>query len=283
VTGTEPPPARRARNEVSSRSRLAPLTSLAPEARDIRGVLFDVDDTVTRGGVLDPDAYAAIHALARAGLTLLCATGRPLGWADLFARMWPVRAAVGENGAGWAWRDGERVREGYAQTPSERETAARLLDRIRERAADRFPDVPVTGDHRARRCDLAFDIGESHEVPRTRVEELVAMVEEEGARASVSSVHVHAIPGAWDKVTGAIGAARDALGVDLVADEGNWLFVGDSGNDAAAFAFFRHSVGVANVRGHLHRLPVPPAYVTAGDRGTGFAELARALLDARGD
>jgi HAD superfamily hydrolase (TIGR01484 family) len=271
------------RQDAAGRRRPEALGELAARAESIAGVLFDIDDTVTAGGVLDPRAYAAICALADAGIALLCATGRPLGWADLFARMWPVRGAIGENGAGWAWRDGDRVREGYAEGPRAREASRELLERIREGAAERFPDIPVTGDHRARRCDLAFDVGETRAVRVERIDQLVRFIEEEGARASVSSVHAHAVPGSWDKATGAVGAARDALGLDLAAQRERWVFVGDSGNDAAAFSFFPLSVGVANVSDHLHRLPVPPAYVTTAARGEGFAELARLLLSARRD
>ncbi|MEN8376663.1 MAG: HAD-IIB family hydrolase [Gemmatimonadota bacterium] len=260
---------------------LASLDGLREAAPSIEGVVFDVDDTVTRAGRLEPEAFSAMWALAEAGLTLLCVTGRPLGWTDLFARLWPVALAVGENGAGWAWREGEGLREGYFQGPARREASVELLSRIRERAGEIFPDIPVAGDQRARRCDLAFDVGETHTVQPERIQGLVTLIETEGARSSVSSVHAHAVPGDWDKAVGAVRAARDALGLDLEDRRERWVFVGDSGNDAAAFAYFPHSVGVANVRNHLHRLPAPPRYVTAADRGRGFAEVARALLEAR--
>ncbi|MEO0324194.1 MAG: HAD family hydrolase, partial [Myxococcota bacterium] len=81
--------------------------------------------------------------------------------------------------------------------------------------------------------------------------------------------------------SGAAAAAAAVLGVDLAAERGRWLFVGDSGNDAAAFAAFAPSVGVANVAAHLDRLAARPGYVTAADRGLGFAELAGAILRAR--
>jgi hypothetical protein len=61
------------------------------------------------------------------------------------------------------------------------------------------------------------------------------------------------------------------------------LFVGDSGNDAAAFAFFPVSAGVSNVRAHLHALPRPPRYVSEADRGRGFAEIVDYVLRARAE
>jgi hypothetical protein len=146
-----------------------------------------------------------------------------------------------------------------------------------------MPAVKLAIDQRARRCDLAFDVGEREHLPHEAVEALVALVEALGARCPVSTVHAHVNPGGWDKATGVVRGAAEALSLDLddVETRSRWVFVGDSGNDAAAFAFFPLTVGVANVRDHLHRLPTPPAWVTAADRGHGFAELAAAILEAR--
>jgi len=145
-----------------------------------------------------------------------------------------------------------------------------------------MPHVRTTQDHRHRRCDLAFDVGESVSLPRAEIDALVALIERLGARTSVSTVHAHAIPGSWDKAEGVARALSEVLGLDLSSEIERWVFVGDSGNDAAAFERFPKSVGVANVREHLDRLPVHPRYITDGDRGRGFAELAAYLVDARG-
>ena len=85
--------------------RLRPLSELdAPACAGVEGVLFDVDDTVTKDGRLERVAYDALWALRDAGLRLVAVTGRPLGWVDVLARHWPVDLAIGENGAGWVWR-----------------------------------------------------------------------------------------------------------------------------------------------------------------------------------
>jgi hydroxymethylpyrimidine pyrophosphatase-like HAD family hydrolase len=145
-----------------------------------------------------------------------------------------------------------------------------------------MPHVQATNDHRHRRCDLAFDVGELVSLPRTDIDALVTLIEGLGATSSVSTVHAHAVPGPWDKAEGVARALRDALGIDISTELERWVFVGDSGNDAAAFERFPKSVGVANVREHLDRLPVPPRYVTDADRGRGFAEIASHLVGARG-
>jgi len=256
------------------------LAALAPLAARIRGVCFDVDDTVTTAGVVDPAAYRALFDLREAGLHRIAVTGRPLGFAEVIARTWPVDAAVGENGAGWVGvRDG-RLHRGYAEAPEIREEHRRRLAALREEVSTHLPEIRVSQDGWARRCDLAFDVDEFDHHPPERVAELVARIEAAGAHAVVSSVQAHAAFGSASKPGGACDAARGVLGIDPSQERDRWLFVGDSGNDAAAFAWFPVSVGVANVRDFLHALPVPPAYVTARSHGAGFAEVADLLLSA---
>jgi hydroxymethylpyrimidine pyrophosphatase-like HAD family hydrolase len=262
---------------------MRPLSELpADAARALVGVCFDVDDTVTTDGVLDPDAYAALFALRAHGLKLMAVTGRPLGFAEIIARTWPVDVAVGENGAGFIARGPGGLDTGYWDPVGVRQAQQATLARIRERVAAVLPELHLSSDAWARRCDLAFDVGEHARVPRPTVDRLVALIEAEGATASVSSIHAHAQLGSHDKARGAVHAAEHCFGLDAARVQASFLFVGDSGNDAAAFAFFDLTVGVANVVHHLDRLPTPPRYVARAAAGQGFAEVAQAIVAARG-
>ena len=52
---------------------MRPLSALPPEdARRLRGVLFDLDDTLLSHGVLELAAYEALWRLYDAGLALGC-------------------------------------------------------------------------------------------------------------------------------------------------------------------------------------------------------------------
>ncbi len=261
---------------------LQPLADL-DDARlsHVRGVVFDIDDTITRNGRVESVAYESLWQLADADLTLIAVTGRPLGWIDVLARLWPVHLAVGENGAGWAWREQDRMREGYYLDAASRRRAEEALERLRVRVLAEMPHVKTTDDHRARRCDLAFDVAERAKLSEDDVEALRHIITDEGLEYSVSSVHAHAAPGDWNKARGVVRAANDALGRDLSAELERWLFIGDSPNDEAAFAFFPLSVGVSNVRSHRSRMNVLPAWVTQADHGRGFAEMAARLLRVR--
>jgi hypothetical protein len=47
------------------------------------------------------------------------------------------------------------------------------------------------------------------------------------------------------------------------------------------FGFFPNSVGVATVRNYVARMATPPQWVTNGGGGSGFVEIADALLRLR--
>jgi HAD superfamily hydrolase (TIGR01484 family) len=266
----------------SGEPRLRPIRELDPAAcRALQGVVFDVDDTVTRHGTLEEAAFSAMFRLREAGLKLVAVTGRPLGFAELMARMWPVDLAVGENGAGYLRLGAAGIEAGYYASPEVRAEHAAELAKIRDLVAREAPWVQLSDDHWARRCDEAWDIGERVKLEAAKIEALRRLIEASGARCLVSSVHAHAMFGDYDKAIGVVRAVEAVLGerVDLAPER--WLFIGDSGNDAAAFAYFPLSAGVANVREHLARLPVPPLYVSEAERGRGFAEIAAVVTGNR--
>ena len=77
---------------------------------------------------------------------------------------------------------------------------------------------------------------------------------------------------------GARWAVRELFGRDLDAEISQWVYVGDSTNDQLMFEAFPNAIGVANVRRFEAQLKHLPRYITADERGAGFAEVANALL-----
>jgi 3-deoxy-D-manno-octulosonate 8-phosphate phosphatase KdsC-like HAD superfamily phosphatase len=113
------------------------------------------------------------------------------------------------------------------------------------------------------------------------VDRIVAMMQARGLTAKVSSIHVNGWFGAYDKLAATRRLAREEFRADLDATRESYVFVGDSPNDAPMFAFFPHSVGVANIREFAGRLAHEPRYVTSAAGGAGFREVADFLLAAR--
>lgn len=257
--------------------------SLLPssEARSLRGVLFDLDDTLLTKGLLTREAYGAIWNLHEAGLTLVAVTGRPSSWGALLARQWPVAGCVTENGALVVVREGTgvTVRDPHGET--ERSARRARLADIVERVRSIVPEARLADDNDGRRSDVAWDIGERFKLPDTAVQTIEDEIQASGARSTRSSVHLHATFDAEDKATGALGFCTRELGCDSTAALVRFAFIGDSANDAACFNAFRTTFGVANVRAHLGGLTVPPRYVSARPMGEGFAEIAQEILKKR--
>ncbi|MBU6483203.1 MAG: HAD-IIB family hydrolase [Betaproteobacteria bacterium] len=260
----------------------APLSSM-PDAvrRGIRLVLTDIDDTLSSNGKLTAEAYFALQRLHAAGRVVVPVTGRPAGWCDHIARMWPVDAVVGENGAFYMRYDAGTRRLLRRFVASEAERAAHRA-RIAAIGAQILQDVPgcaLASDQRYRETDLAIDWREDvPALPRSAVDRIVALMEAQGMTAKVSSIHVNGWFGDYDKLATTRLLLREAFSIDVDAARDAFVFAGDSPNDAPMFAFFPNAVGVANLRRFLDRIADPPAYITTQDAGAGFAELADFLL-----
>ena len=257
--------------------------ALMPDAarRKIDFVLADIDDTISTDGRVTAAAYMALERLRAAGKRVIPITGRPAGWCDHIARMWPVDAVVGENGAFYMHHDdgeGKLVRH-FAGTEHERAANRTKLDEIALMILRAVPGCALASDQRYRETDLAIDYCEDvPRLPRIEVEQIVGLMQAQGMTAKVSSIHVNGWFGAYDKLTMTKALCMQVFGSDLDAERERFLFVGDSPNDAPMFEFFPHSVGVANIRAFLDRIATPPAYTTRDDAGAGFVELADCLL-----
>ncbi len=262
---------------------MLPLSCVPSErARAIKGVLFDLDDTVLTQGVLTRIAFDALWALHDAGLRLVVVTGRPSSWGEMLARQWPIDGAVTENGAVHVVREGRSILIRERCTADERKKRRMRLEELIARVAAVVPEATLTDDIAGRRSDVTWDIGERAHPPRECVDRIAEVVHCSGARATRSSVHLHATFDVDDKASGAISFLTRVLGEDAGSAILDYAFVGDSGNDAACFAGFALTFGVANVRSSLRRIVVPPRYVAVRAMGEGFAEVADRLLSLRG-
>ena len=264
---------------------MRPLVAMPLTARvAMRGVLADIDDTLSTRGRVTAQAYAAMESLRAAGLLLIPITGRPAGWCDHIARMWPVDAVVGENGALYMLRDQGtgRLRKRYVATETERADNRRRLVEVAEAILREVPGAAVASDQLYRESDLAIDFCEDvPRLPDDAIDRIIAMMRAAGMTAKMSSIHVNGWFGAYDKLAMTRTLLRDEFGIDVDAERDRFVFVGDSPNDAPMFEHFPYSVGVANVRAFVGRIATPPVYVTEGESGAGFAELAAHLLAGR--
>jgi HAD superfamily hydrolase (TIGR01484 family) len=270
---------------MSTVNPMRPLAEFPLGARArIQGLLADIDDTITTEGRLTAAAYAALERLQGAGIKVIPVTGRPAGWCDHIARMWPVDAVVGENGAFWMRYEAKarRLKTVFVGEPPPDRQAR--IDALAAEILAAVPGCALASDQFCRIADLAIDYCEDvPALPQSAVDAIVRHMEAAGMRAKVSSIHVNGWFGDYDKLSTARRMLSEEFGVSLEqeAERERWAFVGDSPNDAPMFGFFPNSVGVANVLDFAGRLDVTPTWVTRASAGAGFVELSEALLAAR--
>ncbi len=264
---------------------MKPLAEFPVVARGrIRGVLTDIDDTLTTHGRLFAAAYTALERLQNAGLLVIPVTGRPAGWCDHIARMWPVDAVVGENGAFWFRHDNKagKLVKRYVVSQEERLRRGRKLFEIAGKILEEVPGCAIASDQAYREADLAIDFREDvAELDRENVARIVSIMEGEGLTAKVSSIHVNGWFGDYDKLSTTRLMMREEFAIDIDRDREDFVFAGDSPNDQPMFAFFPNAVGVANVLEMADLMKDFPTWITPSAGAAGFAEIADALIPTR--
>ncbi len=264
---------------------MKPLADWPIEERGrIRGVFTDIDDTLTTHGRLFAKAYGAMEKLQEAGLLVVPVTGRPAGWCDHIARMWPVDAVVGENGAFWFRHDAKahKLVKRYIVESAERLKRGKKLLEIAERILEEVPGCAIASDQPYREADIAIDFREDvEELPRDQVARIVEIMEDEGLTAKVSSIHVNGWFGGYDKLSTTRRMMKEDFHIDLERDREAFVFAGDSPNDQPMFAYFPNAVGVANVLEMADLMSEFPKWITPSAGAAGFAELAEALIPTR--
>jgi hypothetical protein len=246
-----------------------PIHELSPPG-DLVGVLCDIDDTLTVEGKLVPGVLDVMVRARAAGLRIVPITGRPGGWVDQIARMWPVDGVVGENGGLWFWMDERRMERRFLQPPDVRAANRDRLTALGARILEAVPGTALASDQPYRDLDLAIDFCEDvPALPEEAIDRIQAEFAAAGATSKVSSIHVNGWFGHFERFH------ADRWGTP--PDMERWAFFGDSANDAPMFGAFNLSIGVANVRAFLPRIDTPPKWITSGNGGHGFIEGMAAL------
>ncbi len=262
-----------------------PLESIPADfCRGLEFLFTDLDDTLTTRGLIPVASFQALWELRDAGVAVVVVTGRPAGWCDHIARMWPVQAVIGENGAFHFSYDraARRMRRRYLLPEDARRRGREGLERIRRRVLAEVPGCGISADQPFRLFDLAVDYTEDvAPLGEEAIDRICRIAREEGAVCKVSSIHVNCWYGDFDKVRGVRALLEETRGLDLERLQERAAFVGDSPNDEPLFAALRHSIGVANIRPFLGCIRSLPRYLTRAEAAAGFLEAAETILARR--
>jgi HAD superfamily hydrolase (TIGR01484 family) len=263
---------------------MQPITTFSKQqSRAIRYLLTDIDDTLTHSGTIPACAFHALENLRNTGIKVIPITGRPAGWCDLIARIWPVDGVIGENGALYFSYDAKnkKMLRRYVKNKTERVNDRKNLSIIRDEILKVISGCAVSADQHYRETDLAIDFCEDvSPLPRKDIIKIVEIFEKHGATAKISSIHVNGWFGSYDKLSMTKIFFQDIFDLKLDNILDKVIYAGDSPNDEPMFEYFPNSVGVANILEFTDVLTHKPALITEKEGGYGFTQMADHLLGA---
>lgn len=239
-------------------------------AKKVKALLFDLDGTFVSDDKLGSKTYESLENLRNSGTKTIAVTGRPAGWCDLMARWWPIDAVVGENGAFYYRKVNNKIlRETYHPSESYfnyQEKLRSLFDKLLKK----YDYLKLASDQSFRHWDLAIDISEETSIPMEIAIDIVDICHNNGARATISNIHVNIWFGDYNKETMSL-KVLDNLGIM----KNSCVYIGDSPNDSPMFGCFPLSVGVKSVENYKDLMDNLPEYITDGDGAIGFIELVK--------
>jgi len=247
--------------------------------KKIKFLLTDIDDTMTDEGLLGPQAYQAMWKLHEHGIKVIPVTGRPAGWCEMIARVWPVAAVVGENGGFYfRYHNKKMIRNFFFDEKTQKQNREKLK-LIENEVLQKVKGTALASDQFCRLMDLAIDFCEDvPKIPKSEVQKIVQIFNQHGAHAKVSSIHVNGWFGDYNKLTQSLHLLKTEFGISSEQAKKQCAFVGDSPNDEPMWAFFPNALSVANISEFLDDLKSKPAYAASFRGGKGFAQIARQLI-----
>lgn len=248
---------------------------------DIRLVATDMDGTLTLGGKFTPALLQAFADLTSANIKVVVVTGRSAGWVSGLVTYLPIAGAIAENG-GLYYHNGEQLPANLSSI-TDLTSHRQQLEEIFLKLQLEFPHICESADNRFRLTDWTFDVrlrGAQRQRRSLSIEELQQLGQlcaKFGWGFTYSNVQCHIKPLSQDKAAGLLQVLRDYFPQFTLEQV---VTVGDSPNDESLFnsSYFKHSIGVANVRDYANQMQHQPTYITNAAEGEGFCELAAYLV-----
>ncbi len=247
----------------------------------IKFVLTDIDETLTENGRIPYKSLKAMEMLQKNNIFVVPVTGRPAGWCDHIARMWPVDGIIGENGAFYFFyeKSKKKMKRRFWKSEKQRKEDQHLLQNLSKKILLDIKGCKIASDQPYRETDLAIDISEDvTPLSKSKIEKILKFFHKAGAHAKVSSIHINGWFGHYDKLAMTRIFFEEIFQKNIDTLQEQIVFCGDSPNDEPMFDFFQNSVGVANVLDFNNEIRKLPTWITKNRSSEGFFELAEAII-----
>ncbi len=242
--------------------------------KNIKYVISDVDDTITKDGKLYPHVLDALYKVKMSGRTIVLLSGGSAGWGDGYIRQWPVDAVICESGAVMLCRSDEGGIVSLINPVIKKDEALQKRRKLIEYTSP----YPFSSDQFARVFDVAYDKSRMSEAEIKTLKNILLMF---GASFSESSIHINAWFGDYSKRSSLDYFMTQALSIEEEEYLEKGVYLGDSLNDEPLFEYFPLSVGMHSVEDRRDEFSSLPTYITEGYGGDGWFEFASALLEEK--
>lgn len=241
-------------------------------------VFSDVDDTITLNGKLITQSLDALWRLNKSGIKTICVTGGSAGWADIYLRHWPIEAVVTESGALGFYRENDKYKK-WVNPCIDVKNYEKRKNNLIKKVFNQVPEARLSSDQFTRIFDIAFDHGsESPKLNREIVNKIIKVCNSEGFSTSVSSIHINAWFGDYDKKNGTLEFIKEIYGLDLEKIKNCSIYCGDATNDQVMFDSIPLSFAPANIYKYENDLKIKPKFVANSEGGLGFSEIVDEIL-----
>ena len=167
----------------------------------------------------------------------------------------------------------------YIQNEKEILEGRKKLEKIKQKILEEVAGCAVSSDQFSRVSDLAIDFCEDvPDLPIEAVKKIKEIFVQSGATAKISSIHVNAWFGDYNKLEMTRIFTKEIFDLDLDRRKDDFVFCGDSPNDEPLFEYFPNSCGVANVKDFQSEMTYMPTYVSSSKGGKGFIEICKKFL-----
>ncbi len=255
------------------------MKNISEFSAPLKFLLTDIDDTLTDDGHLGASAYKSLWDLKEKGVQVIPVTGRPAGWCEMIARVWPVSGVVGENGGFYfRYKNKKMCRHFYFDEKTQNKNRKKL-DKLQQKILTNVRGSALASDQFCRLMDLAIDYCEDVKpLNKSAVQKIVDIFSDAGAQAKISSIHVNGWFGDYDKLSMSLKFLQKEFGLTKGDAKNIVGFSGDSPNDEPMFDYFPHSFAVANIKEFESEIKNKPTYVSSGRGGAGFTEIAAQII-----
>jgi HAD superfamily hydrolase (TIGR01484 family) len=219
-------------------------------------IFSDFDGTLTHKGEVSKTLIDVLSVLKKKNITFILVSGRSASWGHFFLTHFPISYAVMEAGGVILHKNKTHIQMQVLAKQNQLDK----LELVKQKLHKEISELEFAVDNVGRITDRAIELS-SLENPKT-LKKVQQILDQNNCHYSVSNVHLNFSTVPNDKWSGACYLSKHVLKKDLLKILPISCFMGDAPNDEIMFQYFKHSLGVGNIKPYLTQMKYVPSTIT---------------------